>query len=329
MKFENLKNYKINKLSYIVTFKKQQYGVQEHHITWHNHRMLRIVSLKQKTDIDQQLIRILDFNASFSIGTFQDSIKKKQVDAYKSIYFHIENSFRDYNFNYLNAIDVIHTLETQNIIPEVQKSMFWSQKAYFLSLVGDYQNMLKSRDTEDEKFVWSQQDSMQLEKYAAFDAKESILKETKKYQVVMFNENHLNPYCRVFVKDMLDSLKHQGFNYIGLEALANFNNTAISEGRFPLPKLGAYTAEPAMANLIRTASSLGFTIFPYEYNTVFQIFSFFLKTFVHSCLLNAQRINIGQKPKIIGHHKRFFILAAFLDMIVSRMNNYFGRRIFF
>ncbi len=265
--FENLKNYKINKLSYIVTLKKQQYGVQEYHIAWHNHKMLRIVSLKQKTDIDQQLIRIIDLAASFSVGTFQDSIKKKQIDACKSIYFYVHNSYIDYNFNYLNTIDVIHTLETQKNVPDAQKSMFLNTKAYYLSFVGDYQNMLKCRDIEDEKFVWSQEDSIKIEKYTAFDAQSSILKETKKYQIVMFNENHLNPYCRVFVKDMLDSLKRQGFNYIGLEALANFNNTAISEGRFPLQKLGSYTAEPSMANLIRTASSLGFTIFSYEYNT--------------------------------------------------------------
>jgi hypothetical protein len=62
-------------------------------------------------------------------------------------------------------------------------------------------------------------------------------------------------------------LWHQGFRYIGLEALANFNDKNISQGRFPLQKLGSYTSEPSMANLIRTASNLGFTVFPYEYNS--------------------------------------------------------------
>ncbi|WP_264554473.1 hypothetical protein [Flavobacterium sp. N1861] len=60
---------------------------------------------------------------------------------------------------------------------------------------------------------------------------------------------------------MLKGLYENGYRFFGLEALSD---TLINDRKFPTIKSGYYVKEPQMANLIREALEIGFTLFEYE-----------------------------------------------------------------
>lgn len=85
-----------------------------------------------------------------------------------------------------------------------------------------------------------------------------LVERVKDHQVVMFNENHLSPRCRLLINLMLPQLYNEGFRVLALEGLSEED-----EG-YPNIESGFYTREPNMANLIRTAKKIGYNIIGYE-----------------------------------------------------------------
>ncbi|WP_152538266.1 hypothetical protein [Aquimarina megaterium] len=94
-------------------------------------------------------------------------------------------------------------------------------------------------------------------------AKQEILKQTISKKVVMFNEEHHNPYHRVYVETFLKDLKKQGFTVLALETLA-WEDKELNSRKYPISKSGTYTKEPYFANLVRKALELGYKVLPYE-----------------------------------------------------------------
>ena len=79
-------------------------------------------------------------------------------------------------------------------------------------------------------------------------------------RVLMFNENHLVPAARVFVRGVLPQLRSLGFTHIGFETFVVKDEIA----RAPGPADGYYSVEPTFSALLREARAQGFTIFGYE-----------------------------------------------------------------
>src|SRR5690606_34637476 len=101
--------------------------------------------------------------------------------------------------------------------------------------------------------------------YTALNAVDEIDSIAHKHQVILFNESHIDPRGRLFLTNLLPTLKAAGFTYLFLEGLREDD---INERGFPLQTSGFYTCEPMFGNLLRKAIQLGFKLIPYDcYNT--------------------------------------------------------------
>lgn len=132
-------------------------------------------------------------------------------------------------------------------------------------------------------------------------ANEFILQQTIDQQVVMFNENHMNPENRIFLSQLLSDLKKQGFKTLAVEALSTNDSSFI--GNVPTQMAGYYTREPEFGNLLRKAKDLGFEILPYE-NT--------LETDLKGMAFNNFRDSIQAEnlKTIFEKNKRMIVLAG-------------------
>ncbi|WP_298520814.1 hypothetical protein [uncultured Kordia sp.] len=134
---------------------------------------------------------------------------------------------------------------------------------------GDYKNALQQWDLamrgRDRNYSTSQIDSLQ-KLYTVVNAKEFIIAEAAKHQVVIINEAHHNSMHRMFTKSLLKDLYDQGYRYLALEALANGADldADLNTRKYPIQKTGYYTKDPQFGNMIRTALSLGFQVVSYE-----------------------------------------------------------------
>src|SRR5690606_6302236 len=93
-------------------------------------------------------------------------------------------------------------------------------------------------------------------------AKDEILKEAARNQIVMFNESHHHPEHRYFVGELLPDLYKLGFRYLALEAFMKPDSLKIRQ--FPTSNNGFYLRDPVFANLVRHAISIGYTVVDYE-----------------------------------------------------------------
>lgn len=151
-----------------------------------------------------------------------------------------------------------------------------SRAAYYYTYIGEYQKALECYELPLE---WNlsaveHDDSLNFLNYKAVNAEEYIAERLKEETIVIISEAHHKPQHRVFTTELLDELYEKGFRYLGLETLTpNYvdkskylMDTSINERGYPLnsPLTGFFTREPQMANLLRKALELGFTIFGYE-----------------------------------------------------------------
>jgi len=95
------------------------------------------------------------------------------------------------------------------------------------------------------------------------DAAGIILEEARHYNVTMFNESHIRPEHRLFVKSFLKELYKQGYRVLLVEGLQQQNK--LDSNKCPVSKDGPFISEPNYAQLLRYALKLGYTIKAYEY----------------------------------------------------------------
>ena len=131
------------------------------------------------------------------------------------------------------------------------------------SFIGDYKNTLIAWDKAIPKAGSkpTASDSLMLKSSDILDAKEYILKQSEKEQLIIINEAHHNPRHRTFTTSLLEGLYQNGYRFLGLEALSD---TLINQRKYAVHESGFYTAEPEFGNLIYEALKLGFTVFGYE-----------------------------------------------------------------
>lgn len=89
-----------------------------------------------------------------------------------------------------------------------------------------------------------------------------LIDSIKTHQVVLFNEAHHKPKHRYLIGNLLKSLYENGFRYIGLEAF--YDEKLLNKNNFPTLSNGFYVREATLANLIREAKNIGFTVFEYD-----------------------------------------------------------------
>lgn len=82
-------------------------------------------------------------------------------------------------------------------------------------------------------------------------------------RVVMFNESHFEPRHRLFLACQLPALYKAGYRYLAVETL-NRDDSLINSRGYPTMKSGYYIREYNMANMIRTALNIGFTLIAYD-----------------------------------------------------------------
>ena len=97
-------------------------------------------------------------------------------------------------------------------------------------------------------------------------ARERILEGAEQTRLVIVNEAHHKPWHRAFTRSMLEDLYDRGYRHLGLEALTNHPQflNPVDTSAVPMYLMGYYVREPELADLIRTAKSIGYTVFAYE-----------------------------------------------------------------
>ncbi len=99
--------------------------------------------------------------------------------------------------------------------------------------------------------------------YNGENARQWIVAQAPRYRIVMINEAHHVPQTRLLTISLLKPLWDAGYRYLALEALNNNGSNPVPSG-FPDLNTGEYTKEPVMAELIREALKIGYTLVPYE-----------------------------------------------------------------
>jgi len=134
---------------------------------------------------------------------------------------------------------------------------------------GAYQNALIHWDlvtgTRNKNYTQKQIDSIS-QKYHIVSAKNYIIEQSKKHQVIIINEAHHNSYHRAFTKSLLQELYDNGYRNLGLEALGNgiYLDSLLNKRKYPIQKTGHYIKDPQFGNLVRDALTIGYKLFAYE-----------------------------------------------------------------
>lgn len=161
--------------------------------------------------------------------------------------------------------------DIESIFAEEDTSSWrYSLAASQYAMKGDHQNALRiidleEQETEEEIITKEELASINLN-YSKVGAKDYIVEQAQSHQVIIINEDHQNPFHRVFTKSLLKELYDNGYKNLGLEALSNggIADSMLSLRKYPIQKTGFYTKEPQFGDLIRTALSIGYNVFPYE-----------------------------------------------------------------
>lgn len=99
--------------------------------------------------------------------------------------------------------------------------------------------------------------------YRGENARQWIVVHAPGHRIVMINEAHHATQTRLLTLSLLKPMWDAGFHYLALEALTNNGRNPVPSG-FPDVNSGEYTREPVMAELVREAIRIGYTLVPYE-----------------------------------------------------------------
>ena len=139
-----------------------------------------------------------------------------------------------------------------------QGATYWQALATYAALAGEQ---------DSAAYYWRQQPGYAAPPLAPapvaapMAAEAVILAQTRRRQLVLFNEEHTQPRGRWLVGKLLPALYQQGFRYLALEAA---DSAGLRQRGYPVATSGFYTNEPHFGNLIRRAQQLGFKVVAYD-----------------------------------------------------------------
>lgn len=149
-------------------------------------------------------------------------------------------------------------------IDEMETTYGYQLHANEASFIGDYDLALEYYNKNfSSSYQLSEEEIAAFKAYQPVEARDYIISIGKDQQLIMLNEAHHNYQHRDFTRSILSDLYEQGFKYLGLEALFE-DEKKLSQRGYPVIKSGYYTKEHHLANLIREALDLGYTVFPYD-----------------------------------------------------------------
>jgi len=170
--------------------------------------------------------------------------------------------------NYVSSFGQVNTEHyrfSRDILDQIDRdtTIFkYQMGATELSFSGYYEKVLKAWDRMGIRdFKTTKDDSTYFVSSKKINAKDYIIEQSEKTQIIIINEAHHISKHRTFTKSLLNDLYNNGYRYIGLEALFD---TVINVRKFPVIESGYYIKEPEFGNLLSEALKIGYTIFGYE-----------------------------------------------------------------
>ncbi len=201
------------------------------------------------TDMQESVKDVLNsIKTSYNSLAYGAKFAEQKPDEEPDYFSIAESAFKDRGYvNYVYPRDTLEKLVLQNENSQFANELFKSYSS-FLGESVQYDSATKQEQQAVEK--------------AAITIDE-IVEKIKAHRVLMFNENHLQPRCRLLINLLLPKLSKEGFNVLALESLSE-DEDRINRLGFPNVESGFYTRDPNMANLIRTARIYGLKVIGYE-----------------------------------------------------------------
>lgn len=217
-----------------------------------NNYMVRMLFIEKNmyscdnTRLDYEADRIM----SSTKQTLTEASKNKNIVG-------IHQSFFESKFNYLEPLSRLTEVKEKRVNSESYNELL----ATYYSFIGDYKNALQYKSKTLQKSSISADTSL-IDSFSPVMAANLSDFISDTCRVIMINEDHLNPYCRVFMAKLLKPLFEKGFNCFASETLI----TRYNSGDYGELKQGTgfYLSEPNYGNLMRSALKTGYKVFSYE-----------------------------------------------------------------
>lgn len=205
----------------------------------------------EKNDLDKKkLINEIDYEKMIELTV--EAIEKKECGKENILSLSDEFFNEDQYGNYL-AFKKIQQLD-HNYINTNDEGFYHQILSTYLSFAQQHQES----EFEFNKFI--NKKKSEFNSYPI--STDALIDSIKTHQVVLFNEAHHKPKHRYMVGSLLKPLYENGFRYIGLEAF--YDENLLNKNSFPTLSNGFYMREATLANLIREAKNIGFTVFEYD-----------------------------------------------------------------
>jgi hypothetical protein len=142
--------------------------------------------------------------------------------------------------------------------------MHTSTLAQFHAITGDLiaaEALAYAAVPQDSAPVAEPVDCHAWQRVPAFEAIEALAGDAR---VVMINESHFVPLHRAFSRGVVMRLRSLGFTHFGAETFVPDVAERVQAHRTAVSTMGVYSTDPVFGDLLRTALSNEYTLFPYE-----------------------------------------------------------------
>jgi hypothetical protein len=242
-------------LKYTFKRKKQIIDVIEYHLQEKTGIIRFVFTMDRTKDLDNHLMtsRFLEKDAQMIMSTYKPNAVGNLRKDYEQNPFGMAVSERQKSsFNYLVPIYWLQQFSKQDTTDEGRREGAKNIIETYNSFIGIFNRERKVLP-----------DSIHIpDHYVAVDARAAVLKAAARHQVIMLNEDHLDPYGRFFAQSLLDSLWQLGYRYVAAETLVH--DPDLNTQAFIRQKAGFYSTEPCFGDFLRTAKRLGFQLVAYE-----------------------------------------------------------------
>jgi len=208
---------------------------------------------------EQEIFKIMtkEYKEAFKTIVYSDDYRQALPSPFK-IAGDYSLNYNDSTTNYLRPIEKLYKY----------KEMYEPNDFIYVQAINTYSSRVSNSEVFDVYFEkyngMVYRDIVAKDKFITNNlAVEKILSLCSKSNLAMFNENHFDIRHRLLLKVLLKDLYSIGYRYLALEALSE-GKEKINKRGYPVQSSGFYTLEPEMADLIRQAIDIGFTVFGYD-----------------------------------------------------------------
>ncbi len=196
-------------------------------------------------------------------NTLQTFKLKKQVEikSKDSLFSNLKPLRVSKSLNYINDVKAMASFDMK-LSDSIVKNMYYEYIGTLLSFIGEDKNALDCFDSAENYKEYINSNVTEFNSYSLIEYKEQLKAKASKSKIVLINEMHHRPVCRIFTFEMLADFRKQGYNYLALETLSS--RIDASTEKTIHKNLGFYTQEPNFANLVRYAKFLKFKLVAYD-----------------------------------------------------------------